>query len=207
MGRRALVQRDIALDRVMRHFWSNGYQASSIDDLLKASGLHRASFYRAFGAKENAFVLALQSYMNRVAQQHVFPSLMKGRSPRKRLFEFLDLRLDDALSGLGTAGRERPGCLVVNTATELAAHDPKIRSLVAAGLDAIREAIARLVREAVQAGEAHADLDTGFAANQIFTLLQGANVMARTGADAAALRTLLHRAAEASLGPRPWPVH
>lgn len=200
MGRPALVDSEIALSRVMQHFWNHGYQASSIDDLLTASGLHRGSFYRAFGDKEKAFVLALQCYMNRVAQNHVFPSLIKRESPRKRLLQFLFLRLDDAL---GRDGDDHPGCFVVNTATELAAHDPKVRSLVAAGLDAIREAIARLIREAVEAGEAQPGLDIDFAATQLFTLLQGANVMARTGTDSDALRTLLSRSVDAALGPCP----
>lgn len=205
MGRPPLVNRDTALSEVTQHFWINGYQASSIDDLLIASGMHRGSFYRAFGDKEKAFDLALQHYISRVAREHVFPSLMKGDSPRKQLIQFLNFRLEDAL-GVTLAADKRPGCLVVNTAIELAAHDARIRDLVAAGLDAIRVVIARLVREAVEAGETLPGVDAGFAATQLFTLLQGANVMARTGADAGELRTLLHRSVDAALGPAPGPT-
>jgi AcrR family transcriptional regulator len=44
MGRRPLVDRGVALDRIMRRFWTHGYEATSIDDLLEASGMHRGSF-------------------------------------------------------------------------------------------------------------------------------------------------------------------
>lgn len=205
MGRPARVNRETALSEVTQHFWNYGYEASSIETLLDSTGMHRGSFYRTFGDKEKAFSLALRHYMNRVAREHVFPSLMKGTSPRNRLINFIDLRLDDAL-GVGLGADQRPGCLVVNTATERAAHDARIRGLVATGLDAIREAIVRLVREAVESGETRPDIDADFAATQIFTLLQGANVMARTGSDAGELRALLHRSVDAALGPARDPV-
>lgn len=40
-------------------FRSNGYEGTSVDDLVEASGLHRGSLYKAFGSKRGLFVQAL----------------------------------------------------------------------------------------------------------------------------------------------------
>jgi AcrR family transcriptional regulator len=41
-------------------FRTNGYEGTSIDDLVQATGLHRGSLYKAFGSKRGVFVLCLQ---------------------------------------------------------------------------------------------------------------------------------------------------
>ena len=74
MGRRPLVERGVALDRIMERFWAYGYEGTSIDDLLEASGMHRGSFYRTFGDKHSAFVSALTRYAEMVGEDHVVPA-------------------------------------------------------------------------------------------------------------------------------------
>ena len=41
-------------------FRSTGYEGTSIDDLVQATGLHRGSLYKAFGSKRGVFLLALR---------------------------------------------------------------------------------------------------------------------------------------------------
>ncbi len=36
----------------MTVFWRKGYEATSIDDLVQATGINRASMYGTFGSKE-----------------------------------------------------------------------------------------------------------------------------------------------------------
>jgi TetR/AcrR family transcriptional repressor of nem operon len=40
-------------------FLTSGYEATSIDDLVNATGLHRGSLYQAFGRKRGLFVACL----------------------------------------------------------------------------------------------------------------------------------------------------
>jgi TetR/AcrR family transcriptional repressor of nem operon len=207
MGRRPLVDRDVALDRMMGRFWTYGYEATSIDDLLEVSGMHRGSFYRAFGDKHSAFLTALARYAEMVGDDHVLPALSGWGSPCRRLLRLLHARLDAALglprqhSPVAVAAGARPGCLVVNTAVEVAPHDDRARATVAGSLDAMRAAIGRLVDEAIAAGEVDSSVDGELAADQIFTLLQGVNVLSRAGGDRRRLRRLLQRTVQTTLRP------
>jgi TetR/AcrR family transcriptional regulator, transcriptional repressor for nem operon len=192
---------------MMRRFWTYGYEATSIDDLLEASGMHRGSFYRAFGDKHSAFVAALARYATMVGDDHVLPALSGRGSPCRRLVRLLYARLEAAL-GLPRPGEPvaaghgaRPGCLVVNTAVEVAPHDDRARATVARSLDAMRAAIRCLVDEAIATGEVDGSVDGELAADQIFTLLQGVNVLSRAGGDSRQLRRLLRRTVQTTLQP------
>lgn len=203
MGRPALVDRDIALDRLMLQFWRAGYEASSLDDLLAASGLARASFYREFGDKRAAFLAALRHYQRKVVAAHIRPALADGDLPIRRLRRFLYRRLDAALGLEPKAPDERalrPGCFIVNTAIELASHDPEIGKIVSRGLDGIRATIRALVQAVIDRGEATDGIDADRAALQLHALLQGVNVLARAGAPRRELRHLLRRTVATVLG-------
>jgi TetR/AcrR family transcriptional repressor of nem operon len=200
-----LVAQDVALDRVMCRFWAHGYEATSIDDLLEATGMHRGSFYRVFGDKRSAFQAALGRYGEMVGDRHVLPALRGRGSPCRRLLALLYARLDAALGvssdGPAGDGGGGPGCLVVNTAIELAPHDGRARTEVAGSLDAMRSVIGCLVEEAIAVGEVDAGIDGELAADQIFTLLQGVNVLSCAGGDRTRLRRLLRRTVESALRP------
>ena len=205
MGRKPLVERDVALDRVLGRFWASGYEATSIDDLLLATGMHRGSFYRAFGDKHAAFMAALDRYAAIVGETQITPALTGGGPACRRLLRLLYARLDAALGVVAPTPAadpgERPGCLVVNTAVEVAAHDDTAGATAGALLGLMHAAIRHLVDEAVAAGEVAPNVDAELVADQIFTLLQGVNVMCRVGADRRDLRRLLRRTVETTLQP------
>ncbi|MEX0633668.1 TetR/AcrR family transcriptional regulator [Serratia ureilytica] len=43
-------------------FWTNGYEASSTQELCERTGLGRGSLYHAFGSKQNLYEQALRRY-------------------------------------------------------------------------------------------------------------------------------------------------
>lgn len=60
MGRnRTFVESDVVA-KCAEMFRTTGYEGTSIDDLVQATGLHRGSLYKAFGSKRGLFVLALK---------------------------------------------------------------------------------------------------------------------------------------------------
>jgi TetR/AcrR family transcriptional repressor of nem operon len=216
MGRKPLVSRDGALDGVMRCFWSTGYEAASLEDLLAASSLHRGSFYRAFGGKRSAFEEALARYSELIGSEDLAPSVTGRGSPMDRLVRLTHARIDTVLGISRTftsapaahqpdqrtpeeAGR--PGCLVVNTALELGPHDDALRAELARALDAVRTVIALLVREAIEQGEADPRLDVRAAADQILALLMGVTVLASVGTRRRELRRTLADGVRSVLQP------
>jgi hypothetical protein len=79
----------------------------------------------------------------------------------------------DAAPGLrgdaSEAGDARPGCLMVNTAIEVARRDERARVAVARSHDELRAAIGHLVDQTIEAGEANGHVDRVLATDQIFT--------------------------------------
>ncbi|PZF85732.1 TetR/AcrR family transcriptional regulator [Jiangella anatolica] len=61
-GRPRGFDRDEALDRAMRLFWTRGYQDTSIADLTDALGIGSPSLYAAFGSKAALFCAAADRY-------------------------------------------------------------------------------------------------------------------------------------------------
>ena len=52
------------LSKAREIFATQGYNGTSIDDLVRATGLMRGSIYKAFGSKRNLFVMLLADTAN-----------------------------------------------------------------------------------------------------------------------------------------------
>src|SRR5690625_573295 len=61
-GRPREFDKDRALERALLLFWSRGYGATSVQDLVDALSLERGSLYGAFGDKRQFYLAAVQSY-------------------------------------------------------------------------------------------------------------------------------------------------
>ena len=47
----------------MNVFWSKGYEAASLDDLCKVTGLSRSSLYATFGSKRDLLLRSVDRYV------------------------------------------------------------------------------------------------------------------------------------------------
>lgn len=63
-GRPREFDPDVFLNTALNCFWQNGYQATSMADLMKASGLASASIYKLYPDKRAIYLAALQRYMD-----------------------------------------------------------------------------------------------------------------------------------------------
>jgi TetR/AcrR family transcriptional repressor of nem operon len=70
---------DRALDEAIRVFWDKGYEATSIQDLVNATGVNRASLYQSFGGKRELFQKALERFQS--ADEQSFTCLSAGAAP------------------------------------------------------------------------------------------------------------------------------
>jgi TetR/AcrR family transcriptional regulator, transcriptional repressor for nem operon len=59
MARPRAFDESVVLSQARALFANQGYNGTSIDDLVKATGLLRGSLYKAFGSKRNLFELLL----------------------------------------------------------------------------------------------------------------------------------------------------
>ena len=57
---------DEVLDRATELFWTRGYEATSVQELVDTLGVNRASLYATFGDKAQLFAAVLDRYGERV---------------------------------------------------------------------------------------------------------------------------------------------
>ncbi len=147
-GRPRAFETDTALGQAMDVFWSDGFAATSLDDISAATGLNRPSLYGAFGDKRALYLQAYGQYRKRVNES--FEPLFAAREPlRVKLRRILTACLDLYLSGPNGPR----GCFTVLSAASEAIADPDLHSLVGEAIDGTDRAFARLFTDAREAGE------------------------------------------------------
>ncbi|MEV6600463.1 helix-turn-helix domain-containing protein [Actinoplanes sp. NPDC051346] len=120
-------------------FWEHGYEATSLADLERVTGLNRSSIYQAFGSKQQLFALAVESYLAEVA----VPRLSALEAPGAGIDQVVEYLESLAAAMAGTpAPLARRGCLIVNTITERAAHDADAHTVGIAYRDRLLRAFA-----------------------------------------------------------------
>jgi TetR/AcrR family transcriptional regulator, transcriptional repressor for nem operon len=113
----------------MRQFWRRGYYATSIDDLVGATGVSRHGLYAEFGDKRGLFVAAFKAYVDSVVTPAFAPVEASGAG-------FAEIRqfFETQIARAERAGLPGPGCLAANTMVEVGPHDALFGQLVQAHL-------------------------------------------------------------------------
>ena len=165
-----------AVSDAMHVFWSRGYHATSLTDLLEGTGLSRGSLYKAFGDKKSLFLRALQCYAE-AGLAELGDTLAAHGSAKAAIQAALTIYIP--LSA-GVAGRR--GCMVMATAAEMLPHDPEVSARVQ---DTFRQ-IQGLLAAAVQRGQSTGEIPTHQAAHDIARFLvcqiEGMRLMGKVGA-------------------------
>ena len=174
MGRPREFDETTALDAAMACFWDRGYEATSVRDLAEHMGLTNASVYNAFGDKRALYARALHRYLD-VSVRDRIVRLESSLPPRDAVVAYFDEVIARSLSD-----RRRRGCLLVNSALEVAPHDAEIRRVVDAELAAIEAFFLRCVRAFERDGGRLDDRTPEDIARLLLGVLLGIRVLART---------------------------
>lgn len=149
---------DLALDRAMELFWSQGYAGTSVQDLVRDTGLNRHSLYSNFNSKYGLLQAVLQRYQDR-ALERIRRILTGPQSVRERLSDLL-CPTEPVAPVNGTAfwyEVTTRGCLALRLSAELREdHDEIVQQITAFG-EAIEELVADACREGQQRGEVNRD--------------------------------------------------
>lgn len=172
-GRPRQFDESAALAAVTRTFWDNGYHATSISDLVAATGVHRNSLYAIYGDKHQLFLAALESYIQSASQRFK----QRLQSSNSTYAGIRDALLHYSYISATAAGPR--GCLVTNTTIELRAGDTDLAKCIKSGMAQITELL-RLAIEAGQgAGDIALDIDPTDAALFLYSFGQGLRVTGR----------------------------
>ncbi|MEU0495886.1 helix-turn-helix domain-containing protein [Mycobacterium sp. NPDC006124] len=156
MGRRRQFD-DLDVVRAARDvFWERGYASTPLADLETVTGLSRSSLYQAYGSKQGLFDRAMQSYCDDFMWPIIEPmeAATAGRNEIVAYFRALAHHLR------GPASVASRGCLMANTASELAILDAAATESVRAFRKRLRRALLHALHavEGIQNGEAKAEI-------------------------------------------------
>jgi TetR/AcrR family transcriptional repressor of nem operon len=186
IGRPLEFDPEQALDAAMHVFWSGGYEATSLQDLLKAMGLSKSSFYQAFGSKQQLFERCLSRYREKMAAA-LLEKLNRSPSGRRFIMDVLYSAADEA------CGEGKPrGCLVMNTANEFAQNDSSVAGWVAQGVDRFKAVFIAAVQRAQKEGDIAADRDPETLALYLVSSMSGLKTMVKAGAGEQAAKDIVH---------------
>jgi len=119
MGRPVEFDRPTAVNRALALFWRQGYQATSLADLLPTMGISRSSFYAAFGDKRGFFIECLDLWAARTLQ--LLNDQRNGLPPIDALQKFFERSVAEALGP-----KVNWGCMLVNTVLEMSGVDDEL---------------------------------------------------------------------------------
>jgi TetR/AcrR family transcriptional repressor of nem operon len=161
-------------------FNQHGYEGSSLNDLMKATGLKKGGIYRHFSSKEElaaeAFDYTWESAWN-VRLLHVDEQANGIDKLKQLIANFVEHRSP-------VAG----GCPILNTAIDADDGNPVLRARVAKALRSWVTRLQTIVEQAQKRGEARADADAKAVGTLIVASLEGALMMSRLQRNDEALR-------------------
>lgn len=177
MARRQEFDTSQALRSAMYVFWSKGYEAASLADILTATGLSKSSLYATFGDKRSLFLAAFEAFrkerLGRLQQ-----ILNDGRPARRSVERFLREVVAHAADP-----DNRCGSMTANEAVELAPHDVDVQKLVAEDFQAIEDAFTRAIECGRADGSIASREEPRKLARFLVVGLGGLEVMARAKAE------------------------
>jgi TetR/AcrR family transcriptional regulator, transcriptional repressor for nem operon len=173
-GRPRSFDTEAAIERAMGVFWSRGYNATALPDLLRATKLSRGSLYAAFGDKHGLFLCALDRYIAD-ALTRIDVELDPRRAPVVDLRAYLAGYVDRTSGANG-----RRGCLLVATAMELAGRDPEVDRRIGSFFKAMETKVAEALSRAKAAGELADGVEPATAARLLVCFVEGLRVVGKT---------------------------
>ena len=163
------------LGQIASTFWADGYEATGISDLERATGLGRASLYAAYGPKQEMLHRSIDWYLD---------GMIEARA-RKVEAGGID-EVEEWFRDFAAASREQPdmarmGCLLVNSAVELGDVDAGVVARTERYHSRIQGAFEASLSRAVEQGDMRGDVGTR--ATACYLMLVGMFTSIRFGAE------------------------
>lgn len=172
MARKREFDEAEALKQAMHLFWVQGYEKTSMEDLVNHMSVHRKSIYDTFGNKHELFIKALEYYKDTIGQEMMqyIDNKESALDKIKALFDFSRISNEE----------QAKGCLIVNTAVELSLHDEEIAQIVRTNFSETEKVIYQLLQQGQTTGEFPSQLDLAVTTRFIHNSLIGIRVQLKT---------------------------
>ncbi len=129
----------------MNSFQTNGFKASTIEEIAEKAGVVKGSFYNHFKSKEALAVDAVDLYVTEALKTL---SLEGPPSAMKRLRGHFE-----TIAAIQNNAHFQEGCLLANFSGEITDEQPTLRSALDQGIDRWCRELAEVIRQAQAEGE------------------------------------------------------
>ncbi len=168
----SLSTRDRLVEAARLLFWEQGYEATSLQDVVERAKAKAGSLYYFFRTKEQLLLAVLDRYLEMLWPAVIEPAFARASDPIERIFAILD-GYRQGLVYTGFAG----GCPIGNLALEVCDDHPRAREKIAQNFEGWRKWIRKCLDDA--AGRLPANLDRERLAVFVLTVMEGAVMQTR----------------------------
>jgi TetR/AcrR family transcriptional repressor of nem operon len=173
MARQKTFQSEDVIDRAIDVFMTKGYEGTSVQDLVNATGLHPGSLYNAFGSKEGLFEAALERF-DTMSPFSCLLSLADTAPPRDSIKRLLASVVDPDAHADGVTG-----CLITYAAAELGTSNPKLTKNLHQSFRRMEDRLCRFIERGQNNGEFASTRDPRELAQFLLSTIQGIQVMSK----------------------------
>ena len=173
------------LSQVVDLFSSKGYSETSMEDIVRETGVSRYGLYGTFGSKRELFEQALEQYAESMGKKSFLRLLEPGAS-LDHIRAIFEERIEDLCQD-----EEHRGCLFVHTAMQLAPQDDELRGVLQRFMKRIAKAFSIGLDSAKGRKEIRDDVDVDAAGESLTGTLFGLAVLGRTGFSRKSLRAIV----------------
>jgi TetR/AcrR family transcriptional regulator, transcriptional repressor for nem operon len=160
---------------------AQGYPITSVDDIIKAAGVSKGSFYHHFYSKEELALTAMHEFLADGAALMMDGPFRDIADPRKRAIAFLK-HVESVAKRLWDHG-----CLLVMLSVELAGTSPRVREETNAVLLDLIDRIGTILRPLAKDGGGDAPMTANAMANMYMAIIDGSLVYTRATGDSSCI--------------------
>lgn len=176
-GRPRKFNEEEIIQKATEVFWAKGYEATSSEDLLKAMGIGKGSFYLLFkGGKEELFIRTMEQ-RSEFGFKKISKRLTEASDKREVIKELFHERLN------GTDNSKNYGCYMGNTIVEMSNLNPQLKDLAAKHLFKFESLFFSVVKESIEAEKLKTDKSPQYIAKYLINSWNGMNITKRMGND------------------------
>ena len=172
MARSKEFDEKAVLRKAMELFWEQGYEKTSMQDLVDHMGIHRRSIYDTFGDKRSLFLASLNHYEELIVNE--MESIISSTSSIKQAIR------DVFIFILNSIEQYPKGCLSVNAAVELSLLDKEVGCIVTKMFNRTEDMFNNLIKRGQTSGELSKEIDSDNTSRFLHNNLVGIRVLIKT---------------------------
>jgi TetR/AcrR family transcriptional repressor of nem operon len=174
MGRSKEFEENEVLQKAMELFWQQGYEKTSMSDLVEHMGIHRKSIYDTFGDKHSLYLKVIERYGEFSTAKYKSETLRAKTSYQaiQYIFDYIIEGNDD----------KHYGCLFVNAATEFGPWDQEVLKKTEDAFSQAENSITEIIKQGQENGEFSRKYDNELLGEILHNAFLGLRVLVKTSA-------------------------